>query len=236
MNPYQNLSFSQLDFSYNANGSGCVQNMSNVVYHVPPSVTKTCDFNCVCCLRLKVGQDPPCSISKVSVGTQTMLETPQGLDPSGFWTRGTYEHTVLQKSVNSVVTKYSLTGKKDSNWEAATTEVMTSFSCDMPQTPTIRQKIQARMKKAIYWMRFYTKKEKEAQKSGISVRSFLSRKRKINKSKDGEPAGLLEEEHETGADNRDDAEAVPPHHEETDSDSSDSDTPLALYAQKMKKI
>lgn len=96
MNPYQNLSFSQSDFSYNANGSGCVQNMSNVVYHVPPSVTKTCDFNCVCCLRLKVGQDPPCSISKVSVGTQTMLETPQGLDPSGFWTRGTYEHTVLQ--------------------------------------------------------------------------------------------------------------------------------------------
>lgn len=85
-------------------------------------------------------------------------------------------------------------------------------------------------------MQFYTKKEKEAQKSGISVRSFLSRKRKINKSKDGEPAGLLEEEHETGADNRDDAEAVPPHHEDTDSDSSDSDTPLALYAQKMKKI
>lgn len=25
-----------------------------------------------------------------------MLETSQGLDPSGFWTRGTYEHTVLQ--------------------------------------------------------------------------------------------------------------------------------------------
>lgn len=29
----------------------------------------------------------------------------------------------------------------------------------------------------------------------------------------------------SGADKRDDAEAVPPHHEDTDSDSSDSDTP-----------
>lgn len=40
----------------------------------------------------------------------------------------------------------------------------------------------------------------------------------------------------SGADNRDDAEGVPPPLEDTESDSSDSDTPLALYAHKMKKI
>lgn len=40
----------------------------------------------------------------------------------------------------------------------------------------------------------------------------------------------------SGADNRDDAEALPPPQEDNESESSDNDTPLALYAQNMKKI
>ena len=46
-----------------------------------------------------MGQETSCNVYKTSIGTQTSVEPPQGLDPEGFWTRRTYEHSLLQVDV-----------------------------------------------------------------------------------------------------------------------------------------
>ncbi|XP_061191006.1 uncharacterized protein LOC133199160 [Saccostrea echinata] len=177
-NFYQNLLFNNADYNYSATGS--VQQSTS---YLPQNSSKTCDYNCICCARFHVGNPCPCNASKTSIGTQTDLEVPQGLDSEQFWKRGTYEHSILQKSVHDVVQKYNLSGKTDASWEQATSEIMTSFTKDMDQTQSNRQKIQQRMRKAIYWIKFYGKKKTEAIKDGQkSVYRFLckSRKRRAN--------------------------------------------------------
>ncbi|XP_061165599.1 uncharacterized protein LOC133197930 [Saccostrea echinata] len=236
MNPYQNLSFNPMDYNYPPNGSYApIQNPTPSTVYVPPSVSQSCDFNCVCCLKLKAGQTSSCNTSKTTVGTQTMLEVPQGLDPEGFWMRGTYEHALLQKSVNNALQKYKLSGRKDSNWEAATNEIMNSYQCDMPQTPTNRRKVQDRMRKAVYWGRFYEKKEKEAVKRGMTVKAFLRHsKQHPQETSSSEPSGLLEEQCDTEVADRGDARDMTAPTAATFSSDSDSDTPLAVYRQKTK--
>lgn len=88
---YQTLSFNNADYSYGSNGS-----MQQSTSYLPQSVSKTCDYNCICCARFHVGNPCPCNTPKTSIGTQTDLEVPQGLDSERFWKRGTYEHSILQ--------------------------------------------------------------------------------------------------------------------------------------------
>lgn len=88
---YQTVSFNNADYSYGSNGS-----MQQSTSYLPQSVSKTCDYNCICCARFHVGNPCPCNTPKTSIGTQTDLEVPQGLDSERFWKSGTYEHSILQ--------------------------------------------------------------------------------------------------------------------------------------------
>lgn len=230
---YQTLSFNNADYSYGSNGS-----MQQSTSYLPQSVSKTCDYNCICCARFHVGNPCPCNTPKTSIGTQTDLEVPQGLDSERFWKRGTYEHSILQKSVHDVVQKYHLSGKADASWEQATSEIMISFTKDMPQTSTNRQKIQQRMKKAIYWLKFYGKKKTQAMKDGQkSVFRFLCKSRKEkSQTTPAATSTLFKDAHDIGADNRGDDTlevmmSTPP---SEDDDSSDSDVPLSTYIRKGK--
>ncbi|XP_078315227.1 uncharacterized protein LOC111114717 isoform X1 [Crassostrea virginica] len=145
MNSYSNLTFNTMDYSYSNNG---IQGSTS--YQIPSGASR-CDFKCLCCVKLQMGQETSCNVSKTSIGTQTSIEPPQGLDPEAFWTRGTYEHSLLQKTINTTIEKFSLKGKKDVNWEAATSDIMTTFAQDMAQTPANRKRVHQRLKKATYW-------------------------------------------------------------------------------------
>ncbi|XP_061185168.1 uncharacterized protein LOC133193222 [Saccostrea echinata] len=231
MNSYQHLSFNNVDYSY------CpLAPLQQSASYVPQSVSKSCDFNCVCCARLHVGNPCSCNTSKTSIGTQTELAVPQGLSSELFWKRGTYEHSIMQKSVHHVVEKYKLDGKKDANWETATTEILTSFAPGLLQTQSNRHKIQHRMRRTIYWTRFYEKKKSPAENGGQkSVYKFLCESRR-RKASTQETAALLTNEDDIGADNRGADHTTPIITTPSDDDSSDdSDVPLSTYVKKGKK-
>lgn len=92
---YQTLSFNNADYSYGSNGS-----MQQSTSYLPQSVTNPCDYNCICCARFHVGNPCPCNTPKTSIGTQTDLEVPQGLDSERFWKCWTYEHSIAVVQVN----------------------------------------------------------------------------------------------------------------------------------------
>ncbi|XP_061171938.1 uncharacterized protein LOC133181442 [Saccostrea echinata] len=233
---YQNLLFINADYNYSATGS--VQHSTS---YLPKNSSKTCDYNCICCVRFHVGNPCPCNASKTSTGTQTDLEVPQGLDSEQFWKRGTYEHNILQKSVHDFIQKHNLSGKTDASWEQATSEIMTSFTKDMDQSQSNRQKVQQRMRKAIYWIKFYGKKKTEAVKDRQkSVYRFLCKSRNRRANTLTETSTLLRGEHDIGADNRgaenlEDSTPTTAIHLSDDDDSSDSDVPLSAYTKKGKK-
>ncbi|XP_078329896.1 uncharacterized protein LOC111117364 isoform X3 [Crassostrea virginica] len=166
---YQNLACNNEEYSHHC--SPAMQ--QNSTYHETQGVSKSCDYKCICCARLHVGNPCSCNVSTTTISTQTEQDVPRGLNADWFWKRGTYEHSVLQKRIREVVHKYQVSGPRDLAWETATSEVMTFFSQSMPQTQEIRRKLQERMKKALDWIRYYGKKQAEAQNQQISVHSLM---------------------------------------------------------------
>nr|XP_022312403.1 uncharacterized protein LOC111117543 isoform X2 [Crassostrea virginica] len=166
---YQYLACNNEEYSHHC--SPAMQ--QNSTYHETQGVSKSCDYKCICCARLHVGNPCSCNVSTTTISTQTEQDVPRGLNADWFWKRGTYEHSVLQKRIREVFHKYQVSGPRDLAWETATSEVMTFFSQSMPQTQEIRRKLQERMKKALDWIRYYGKKQVEAQNQQISVHSLM---------------------------------------------------------------
>lgn len=49
--------------------------------------------------------------------------------------------------------------EKDVNWEAATSDIMRTFSKDITKTPANRKQVLQRFKKSTYWAKFNARKE-----------------------------------------------------------------------------
>ena len=92
---YQNLTCNNEEYSQHR--SPAMQ--QNSTYHETQGVSKSCDYKCICCARLHVGNPCSCNVSTTTISTQTEQDVPRGLNADWFWKRGTYEHSVLQVCV-----------------------------------------------------------------------------------------------------------------------------------------
>eukprot|EP00105_Crassostrea_gigas_P022450 XP_011441973.1 PREDICTED: uncharacterized protein LOC105338506 [Crassostrea gigas] len=218
VNPvFHSLGFGQ-DHDYNSANMPVQQVYNN----------RQCGFNCVCCARMLLGNYCPCAFPKQSVSTQTdsFDALPLSMSKENLWTRGTSEHSTMQRLINNTIEKYSLKNARDSHLSAAVKEVKNYICASTTVGGVDDKKIAERMKRTLQWKRYYSRKRTHAAEKGIGIRDLFKRRKSLGDEKENLlPKAVDEDLHDIGIENR----AYVP----SDSDS-DSDIPLSALASKKK--
>ncbi|XP_062595075.1 uncharacterized protein LOC134256447 [Saccostrea cucullata] len=191
---------------------------------------RQCDFNCMCCAKMQLGNYCPCNVPKQSCATQTVeLDTfPQTMTVDNLWKRGTSEHTSLQSLITKSIDKYNLKSSKDTHLQTAVKEVVTIIRAGNHslQTGDEEKKVKNRILRALEWRRYYSRKRTHASSLGVKVSKLLRKNHAGTDQAEGDKENLLPQDlHEVGHDNRGFSA-------ESQSSSSDGDIPLAALAQR----
>ncbi|XP_071136778.1 uncharacterized protein [Mytilus edulis] len=142
-----------------------------------PNTSMECpvkDCSCECCKNSQRGT--PCvrqantlksDASSQTEGVDFLTQKPS--DNKVYFKRGTFHHTLVQRKISDVISKYELTSKKNLFFGKAVIEVLTSFP-GLEFSTENRDKVCQRVAKAIRWKKFSVKRKLKKQEVHNEVR------------------------------------------------------------------
>ncbi|CAC5392197.1 unnamed protein product [Mytilus coruscus] len=133
------------------------------------------DCSCECCKNSQRGT--PCVRQAITLKSDASSQTEgvdfltqKPLDNRVYFKRGTFHHTLVQRKISDVISKYELTSKKNLLFGKAVIEVLTSFP-GLKFSTENRDKVCQCVAKAIRWKKFSIKRKLKKQEVHNEVRT-----------------------------------------------------------------